>query len=103
MALDPDERKDRHKVHKAVQEGWWRGVERPVGSADQLVPKAAECVSKKKQIKIEIIQNGEERFLAKTFSDGSKELFLIVKQPPKKRPPGRYRYTDMNKGRKKRF
>jgi hypothetical protein len=57
----------------------------------------------KKPIKIEIVQEGDQRFLAKTFADGSEERLAIVKQPAKPRPSGPYRYRDMNKGRKKGF
>jgi hypothetical protein len=57
----------------------------------------------KKPIKIEIVQEGDQRFLAKTFADGSEERLPIVKQPARPRPPGPYRYRDMNKGRKKGF
>jgi hypothetical protein len=57
----------------------------------------------KKPIKVEIVQEGDARFLTKTFADGSEERVPIVKQPAKKRMPGPYRYRDMNKGRKKGF
>ena len=57
----------------------------------------------KKPIKLEIVQLGAERFLAKTFADGSEERVPIVKLPEKKRLPGPYRYRDMNKGSKKGF
>ena len=60
------------------------------------------CVPKK-PIKIEIVQEGDQRFLAKTFADGSEERSPIVKQPAKPRRPGPYLYRDMNKGRKKGF
>ena len=35
--------------------------------------------------KIEVVQEGDERFLIKTFSDGSEERQPIVKLPRKKR------------------
>jgi len=57
----------------------------------------------KKPIKIEIVQEGDQRFLAKTFAGGSVERSPIVKQPAKPRPPGPSRYRDMNEGRKKGF
>jgi hypothetical protein len=54
------------------------------------------CVPKK-PIKTEIVKEGDQRFLAKTFADGSEERLPILKQPAKPRPPGPYRYRDMNK------
>lgn len=57
----------------------------------------------KKPVKMEIVQEGDLRFLARTFADGSEEHLPIVKQPAKPRQPGPYRYRDMNKGRKKGF
>jgi hypothetical protein len=51
----------------------------------------------KKPIKVEIVQKGDQRFLAKTFADGSEERLPILKQHAKPRPPGPYRYRDMNK------
>jgi hypothetical protein len=60
------------------------------------------CVPRK-PIKIEIVREGDQRFLGKTFADGSEERSPIVKQPAKPRPPAPYRYRDMNKGRKRGF
>jgi hypothetical protein len=40
----------------------------------------------KKQDGIEVIEEGIERFLVKTFDDGSEERQPIVKEPRKKRP-----------------
>jgi hypothetical protein len=42
-------------------------------------------MSKKLQ-KIEVVQEGDERFLIKNFADGSEERQPIVKLPRKKRP-----------------
>jgi len=40
----------------------------------------------KKQVGIEVIEEGTERFLVKTFDDGSKERQPIMARPRKKRP-----------------
>jgi hypothetical protein len=40
----------------------------------------------KKQVGIEVIEEGTERFLLMTFDDGSEERRPIVKEPRKKRP-----------------
>lgn len=56
----------------------------------------------KKPIKIEIIQEGDERFLFRTFADGTEERLPLVKQP---RKPSRYPYRKVtfDKSRKKGF
>jgi hypothetical protein len=57
-----------------------------------------------KPIKIEIVEEGDERFILKVFSDGSEKREPIVRLPRKKRyPPGPYWHWDFNKGRKKGF
>jgi hypothetical protein len=40
----------------------------------------------KKPVGIEVIEEGDQRFLVKTFDDGSQERQLIMKEPRKKRP-----------------
>jgi hypothetical protein len=40
----------------------------------------------KKPVALEVIEEGDERFLVKTFEDGSEERKGIVKKPRKKRP-----------------
>lgn len=40
----------------------------------------------KKPLGIQVIEEGDERFLVKTFEDGSEERQPIVKGPRKKRP-----------------
>jgi hypothetical protein len=40
----------------------------------------------KKQVGIEVIEEGIERFLVKTFDDGSEERQPIVKEARKKQP-----------------
>lgn len=57
----------------------------------------------KKPVKIEIVQEGDGRFLTKTYADGTEERVPIVKLPEKKRVPELRRYHSMNKGRKKVF
>jgi hypothetical protein len=56
----------------------------------------------KKQIKIEVVQEGDERFLLKGYADGSEERTPIVKLP---RKPPRYRYwtVTLDKSKKKGF
>jgi hypothetical protein len=56
----------------------------------------------KKPIKIEIIQEGNDRFLLKGFADGSEERTPIVKVP-RKAPRYRYRTVTLDKTRKKGF
>ena len=56
----------------------------------------------KRPIKIEIIQEGSDRFLLKQYADGSEERTPIVKLP-KKPPRYRYRTVTLDKTRKKGF
>jgi hypothetical protein len=56
----------------------------------------------KHPIKIEVLQEGDERFLLQTFADGSEERNPIVKLP-RKPPRFRYRKVTLNKSRKKGF
>lgn len=57
----------------------------------------------RKTDEVRVVQEGDERFLVTTFSDGSIERLPIVKLPRKERRPGPPRFRDMNKGRKKIF
>ena len=54
----------------------------------------------KSPIKIEVVQEGDERFLLKTFADGSEERKPIVKLP-RKPPRFPYRKVTFDKSRKK--
>jgi hypothetical protein len=55
-------------------------------------------------VKVEIVQAGDERFIVKTFADGSEQREPVVKLPRKKRyPPRPYWQWDLSKGRKKRL
>ena len=56
----------------------------------------------KKPIKIEIIQEGDERFLLKEYADGSEERVPIVKLP-RKPPRYKYRTVTLDRSRKKGF
>jgi hypothetical protein len=56
----------------------------------------------KKPIKIEIIREGDGRFLLKVYADGSEERVPIVKLP-RKPPRFRYRTVTLDKSRKKGF
>jgi hypothetical protein len=56
----------------------------------------------KKPIKIEIVQEGDQRFLTRTFSDGGEERSPIVKLP-RKPPRYPYRKVTFDKSRKKGF
>lgn len=59
-------------------------------------------VMTKNPIKIEVVQEGDERFLVKTFADGSEERRPIVKLP-RKPPRFSYRNVTFDKSRKKGF
>jgi hypothetical protein len=56
----------------------------------------------KEPISVEIIQEGEERFMLKTFGDGTEERVPIVKLP-RKQPRYSYRKWTFDKSRKKGF
>jgi hypothetical protein len=56
----------------------------------------------KKPIKIEVVQEGDERFLLKIFADGDEEREPIVKLP-RKPPRFPYRKATFDKSRKKGF
>lgn len=56
----------------------------------------------KKPIKVEFIQEGDERFLLKEYADGSEERVPIVKLP-RKAPRYRYRTVTLDKSKKKGF
>ena len=43
----------------------------------------------KKLVKVEVVEEGEKRFLIKTYSDGEEVRAPIVKLPRKKRYPDR--------------
>jgi hypothetical protein len=58
----------------------------------------------KKPVSIEIVQEGEQRFLIKSFADGEKTREPIVKLPRKKRYPDRpYWHWDFDKSKKRGF
>jgi hypothetical protein len=58
----------------------------------------------KKPKSIVVVDEGDERFIVKTFSDGSVEREPVVTLPRKKRyPPRPYWHWNLNKGRKKGF
>jgi hypothetical protein len=54
----------------------------------------------KKPTKIEIIQEGDDRFLLKNYDDGSEERVPIVKLP-RKPPRYRYRTVTLDKSKKR--
>jgi hypothetical protein len=57
-----------------------------------------------KPIKIEIVEEGDKRFILMVFADGSEKREHIVKLPRKKRyPPRPYWHWDLSKSRKKGF
>jgi hypothetical protein len=56
----------------------------------------------KKPIKIEVVQEGDERFLLKVFAHGGEEREPIVKLP-RKPPRFPYRKVTFDKSRKKGF
>jgi hypothetical protein len=55
-----------------------------------------------KPVQIEIVQQGDERFLVKRFADGREERTPIVRLP-RKPPRYRYRKVTLDKSRKKGF
>jgi hypothetical protein len=58
----------------------------------------------KKLISIEIVQEGDERFILKTFADGETTREPIVKLPRRKRYPDRpYWNWEFDKSKKKNF
>jgi hypothetical protein len=56
----------------------------------------------KKPIKIEIVQEGDQRSLVKEYADGSEERVPILKLP-RKPPRYRYRTVTLDKSLKKGF
>ena len=56
----------------------------------------------KEAVKIEVVQEGDERFIVKTFADGSNERVAVVKLP-RKPPRWPYRKVSFDKSRKKGF
>jgi hypothetical protein len=56
----------------------------------------------KNPIRIEIIQEGDERFLLRMYADGTQERLPIVKLPAKP-PRYRYRKVSCDKSRKRGF
>ena len=58
----------------------------------------------KEPVKVEIIDEADERFIVRTYADGTTERHPVVKLPRKKRyPPRPYRNWQLNKTRKKGF
>ena len=55
-----------------------------------------------KPVQVEIVQEGDARFLVKSFPDGRQERTPIVKLP-RKPPRFRYRKVTLDKSRKKGF
>jgi hypothetical protein len=56
----------------------------------------------KEPVQIEVVQEGDERFIVKTFADGSVERVPIVKLP-RKPPRWSYRNVSFDKSQKKGF
>jgi hypothetical protein len=56
----------------------------------------------KEPVQIEVVQEGDERFIVKIFADGSDERVPIVKLP-RKTPRWPYRKVSFDKSRKKGF
>jgi hypothetical protein len=56
----------------------------------------------KMPIKIEVLEDGDQRVLAETFADGTEKRTPIVKQP-RKPPRYPYRTVTFDKSRKKGF
>jgi hypothetical protein len=60
-------------------------------------------MAERRVVEIRVVQEGDERFLMRKFSDGTAERLPIVKLPRKERRPGPPRSRDLNRGRKKIF
>jgi hypothetical protein len=56
----------------------------------------------KEPVEIEVVQDGDERFIIKTFADGREERVPIVKLP-RKPPRWPYRKVSFDRSRKKGF
>lgn len=56
----------------------------------------------KEPVQIEVVQEGDERFIVKTYADGSEERVPVVKLP-RKPPRYPYRKVSFDKSRKKGF
>jgi hypothetical protein len=54
----------------------------------------------KEPVQIEVVQEGDERFIVKTFADGSEERVPIVKLPRNRRAGGIARCLLTKAGRK---
>ena len=57
----------------------------------------------KRPVRIEVVEEGAERFLVKTYADGSEDRLPIVEQPPKKKRLSAKIawYWDLKTGRRK--
>ena len=90
---------------EATAAGRRRGHEQQIGRRSE----PARCQFRsvwmtKTPRKIEIVQQGDERFILKVFADGREEREPIAKLPRKKRyPPRPYWQWDLSKLRKKDF
>lgn len=56
----------------------------------------------KKPIKVEVVKEGDKRFLLRVYADGSEERRPIVREPKKKRQSAKIAwYWDLKTGRRK--
>jgi hypothetical protein len=62
----------------------------------------AEFAGVENSAEIEVVQYGDERFIVRTFADGSMDRLPIVKLP-RKPPRWRYRKVSLDRSRKKGF
>ena len=59
-------------------------------------------MAKKPTIKVEVVKEGDNRFLLKVYADGVEERHAIVKEPKKKRQTAKIAwYWDLKTGRRK--
>ena len=57
-----------------------------------------------KPVKVVVVEEGDERYILRTFADGEEKREPIIKLPRKRRyPPRPYWHWDFNKERKKGF
>jgi hypothetical protein len=58
----------------------------------------------RKLVKVEVVEDGDERYLRKVYADGTEEQVPILRVSKKKRTPVRpYWYWDLGTGRRKFF
>jgi hypothetical protein len=78
------------------------------GTSDNVVgtgnPPHRFALMPRKLVKVEVVEEGDERYLRKVYADGTEEQVPIAKESRKKRAPLRpYWYWELRTGRRKFF